>query len=847
MSPQDTCDFCGLSEGTETTGELQSTLDGSVVAHHNCMLYSPLVIQKDSQEDTEGFGFDIDSVLSEIDRGQKLRCSHCKKRGATVGCDVRSCKKSYHYPCLIRAKGSPIPHKFIVHCDKHKNLSEAKDSGRLQRTKKRKKLQKATRKLRNKNIRNRHDNDDSEPWQRDRKRTKLQNTSGRARNSDIRNQHDYNVDPQTAIMQNIQTGDQQETTFLLAIHSAVEIEDSEEALPSSSGQPMSSGTNSEESESLLNPKVKDSFSLSGFPKRKKKYTLNRKPSKQLQEILQKITSEEKKELSQIYSELGGSESYLTTEMDVTSDNQNGEMTTDNPMNTDVTETSTCSDSSEGEKTPERLPEINVQGIPSAYSSEREHFTDEQTVSSQAEKIPDRVSKSLAKGQKSLNNVISMLSSTLSSDSDILDRSGMSTLDAAPSSASNKSITDETSLECSDLFNVQLAKDLEAQGTSETHPSGHTSMTEPESILCSPLTLEKGGSKSEVSTSISDASVEEMENDLSTSPLSNGEIVPVASSSNVKTLLNEKAQNKRRSSNIASKQQIIAFSKNLGTLTEQFRSFVPQLQSTINCQRRNTATSGEQNGDGQAISKGSPKPTTSDQQGEVIELRRLRNSQGWIEKSRQSRRLQSVKTLPTENKLREPLRNRGTSDDPIRKKDLLCLEKKESKRKLFQDSDELLPNMLPQQAEVKPPKQQEIPENQDDDTSTEESLLEETETPRSEVNEPVLGHYSGPSERITPVRRRLNSLFARNRSQRSFQHERVEDLDDMDGFALAVAGQCRQMPVDRQAKYMSYVFASAHLFRSSSTLPKVEVLIANLQTELDRFQESSSCGAYGSSD
>ncbi|XP_077154202.1 uncharacterized protein LOC143817033 isoform X5 [Ranitomeya variabilis] len=649
MSPQDTCDFCGLSEGTETTGELQSTLDGSVVAHHNCMLYSPLVIQKDSQEDTEGFGFDIDSVLSEIDRGQKLRCSHCKKRGATVGCDVRSCKKSYHYPCLIRAKGSPIPHKFIVHCDKHKNLSEAKDSGRLQRTKKRKKLQKATRKLRNKNIRNRHDNDDSEPWQRDRKRTKLQNTSGRARNSDIRNQHDYNVDPQTAIMQNIQTGDQQETTFLLAIHSAVEIEDSEEALPSSSGQPMSSGTNSEESESLLNPKVKDSFSLSGFPKRKKKYTLNRKPSKQdspkLQEILQKITSEEKKELSQIYSELGGSESYLTTEMDVTSDNQNGEMTTDNPMNTDVTETSTCSDSSEGEKTPERLPEINVQG----------------------------------------------------------------------------------------------------------------------------------------------------------------------------------------------------------TLTEQFRSFVPQLQSTINCQRRNTATSGEQNGDGQAISKGSPKPTTSDQQGEVIELRRLRNSQGWIEKSRQSRRLQSVKTLPTENKLREPLRNRGTSDDPIRKKDLLCLEKKESKRKLFQDSDELLPNMLPQQAEVKPPKQQEIPENQDDDTSTEESLLEETETPRSEVNEPVLGHYSGPSERITPVRRRLNSLFARNRSQRSFQHERVEDLDDMDGFALAVAGQCRQMPVDRQAKYMSYVFASAHLFRSSSTLPKVEVLIANLQTELDRFQESSSCGAYGSSD
>ncbi|CAJ0958932.1 unnamed protein product [Ranitomeya imitator] len=151
------------------------------------------------------------------------------------------------------------------------------------------------------------------------------------------------------------------------------------------------------------------------------------------------------------------------------------------------------------------------------------------------------------------------------------------------------------------------------------------------------------------------------------------------------------------------------------------------------------------------------------------------------------------------------------------------------------------------AEVKPPKQQEIPENQDDDNSTEESLLEETETPRSEVNEPALKHHSGPSERTTPVRRRLNSLFARNISQSRFQHERIEDLDDMDGFGLAVAGQCRQMPVDRQAKFMSYVLASAHLFRASATLPKVEVLIANLRTELDRFQESSSCGAYGSSD
>ncbi|XP_073402187.1 PHD finger protein 11 isoform X2 [Dendrobates tinctorius] len=813
MSPQDTCAFCGLSEETKDTGKLQNTLDGSIVAHYNCMLYSPRVTQIDSQEDTEGFGFNTDLVNSEINRGRKLPCSLCKQRGATVGCFVESCKKTYHYPCLIKAKGRPIPDKFIVYCDRHKPSSTPKDSWRLQTTKKRKRLQKATSRPRNSNIRNRRDNDDSKRWQRARKRTKLQNTAGRSRKNDIRNQYAYNVDPHPA-MQNVQSDDQQETTLLLAIDSA-EIEDSEEALPSTSGQPMSSGTNSEESDSILNPKVKDTFSLCGFPKRKMKHISNRKPSKKLQEILQKITPQEKKDLSQIYSELGGSESYRTIEMDVTSDNQTGEITTDNPMITDDTETSTCSDNYDGDKTPERLPEINEHGIPSRYSSDDKHFTEEQTVSSQDEKI-DRVSKSSYKRKKNLDIVISRLSSTLFSDSDILDRSGMSTLDAAPCSAASKSIRDETSVECYFSY-VQPAKDLQAQGTSETHPSGHSSMTEPESTLCSPLTLEKGGIKSEVSPSISDSSVEKMENDLSTSPLSNGEVSPVASPSNVKTLLNEKkTQNKRAVSNIASPQQIMAISKKLGTLAGQLSNFVPQIQRTIK--------SREQNGDGQAISKGSRKPNTNDQPvpREVLELRRLRSSEGWIENGKRIRRLLSVKTSPAENNLGEPLRNQETSDDAIRKKESIT-----SKRKRFQDSDEVLSNMSPQR--------------------TEDSLLEETETPGSEVNEPAPGHHSGPSQRITPFRRRLNRRFPRDVSQSSFQHKRVEDLDDMDGFSIAVAGQCRTMQEDRQAIYMSYVLASANLFRGYAILPNVEVLIGNLRNELDRFQQSSSCGAYGSSD
>ena len=28
-------------------------------------------------------------------------CHKCKKRGATAGCEVGRCKKSYHYPCAV--------------------------------------------------------------------------------------------------------------------------------------------------------------------------------------------------------------------------------------------------------------------------------------------------------------------------------------------------------------------------------------------------------------------------------------------------------------------------------------------------------------------------------------------------------------------------------------------------------------------------------------------------------------------------------------------------------------------------------------------------------------------------
>ncbi|KFP31705.1 PHD finger protein 11, partial [Colius striatus] len=45
--------------------------------------------------------FDVASVLKELKRGKRLVCNFCRKKGATVGCEERACRRSYHYFCAL--------------------------------------------------------------------------------------------------------------------------------------------------------------------------------------------------------------------------------------------------------------------------------------------------------------------------------------------------------------------------------------------------------------------------------------------------------------------------------------------------------------------------------------------------------------------------------------------------------------------------------------------------------------------------------------------------------------------------------------------------------------------------
>uniref|UniRef100_A0A8C5TWW6 PHD finger protein 11 n=1 Tax=Malurus cyaneus samueli TaxID=2593467 RepID=A0A8C5TWW6_9PASS len=45
--------------------------------------------------------FDVASVLKELRRGKRLVCNFCRKKGATVGCEERACRRSYHFFCAL--------------------------------------------------------------------------------------------------------------------------------------------------------------------------------------------------------------------------------------------------------------------------------------------------------------------------------------------------------------------------------------------------------------------------------------------------------------------------------------------------------------------------------------------------------------------------------------------------------------------------------------------------------------------------------------------------------------------------------------------------------------------------
>eukprot|EP00939_MAST-03C_sp_MAST-3C-sp1_P004010 g4010.t1 len=58
--------------------------------HYHCAIFSPEV-----QQNSVGWF----NLLSCIRRGQRTKCSHCREKGATIGCNFQGCRNAYHFRC----------------------------------------------------------------------------------------------------------------------------------------------------------------------------------------------------------------------------------------------------------------------------------------------------------------------------------------------------------------------------------------------------------------------------------------------------------------------------------------------------------------------------------------------------------------------------------------------------------------------------------------------------------------------------------------------------------------------------------------------------------------------------
>ncbi|XP_010535073.1 PREDICTED: uncharacterized protein LOC104810458 [Tarenaya hassleriana] len=82
--------------------------------HLHCAVWSPEVY-------FAGLGR-LKNVRAALCRGRSLKCTRCGRPGATIGCRVDRCPRTYHLPCA-RANGCIFDHrKFLIACTDHRYL-----------------------------------------------------------------------------------------------------------------------------------------------------------------------------------------------------------------------------------------------------------------------------------------------------------------------------------------------------------------------------------------------------------------------------------------------------------------------------------------------------------------------------------------------------------------------------------------------------------------------------------------------------------------------------------------------------------------------------------------------------
>ncbi|XP_064503389.1 PHD finger protein 11 isoform X1 [Pseudopipra pipra] len=116
-----TCAFC--SEGAAGS-VMYVAKESDIAAHQDCLLFSSGFVESEEYNpENLDIRFDVASVLKELRRGKRLVCNFCRKKGATVGCEERACRRSYHYYCALcddaAIETDQVKGVYRVFCPKH--------------------------------------------------------------------------------------------------------------------------------------------------------------------------------------------------------------------------------------------------------------------------------------------------------------------------------------------------------------------------------------------------------------------------------------------------------------------------------------------------------------------------------------------------------------------------------------------------------------------------------------------------------------------------------------------------------------------------------------------------------
>ncbi|XP_062971967.1 PHD finger protein 11 [Elgaria multicarinata webbii] len=115
---------CAFCPEDEECAIMYVAEEQNLAVHQDCLLYSSGFAESEEHNpENLDIRFDVTSVVSEIKRGKRLMCNFCRKKGATVGCEIKNCRRSYHYFCALcddaAIKTDEIQGTYRVFCPNH--------------------------------------------------------------------------------------------------------------------------------------------------------------------------------------------------------------------------------------------------------------------------------------------------------------------------------------------------------------------------------------------------------------------------------------------------------------------------------------------------------------------------------------------------------------------------------------------------------------------------------------------------------------------------------------------------------------------------------------------------------